>query len=388
MAGIGRRLGMSKKLSTQKIAAALSTQKLGATAVAQHLQISEPLVQSWLDGEGFPPPDKLLRLGALLKMPYSDLVIRDLSDAPVVAFRKARGTKTTESHYEEARAKGLLLKNLVPYIEFGDNAVRGTILNPTINYDFLVDVARKIRTEIGVSEVDRISFDQLITFFDSLHAVLIPVMWGSKKTHENAVHIFLPESRVTWIYLNLDVNLLDFKFWMAHELGHCLTPGLRGDEAEDFADAFAGALLFPHQLAEAAFSAISTISSEGSQLQAIKELSGKNGIAPFTIYRQINAYAQHVGKKQLNLEPAIHKVSAVVNNGIKPVSELLLGGVSMPDAAQLISIIETNFGTQFFSVFRKYINASQAGPGIVQTILGVSGLDARNIHSELADATV
>lgn len=58
---------------------------------------------------------------------------------------------------------------------------------------------------------------------------------------------FLPESDTTWVYLNLDTNVHDLKFWMAHELGHCLSPSLTGTEvAEDFADAFAGALLFPH----------------------------------------------------------------------------------------------------------------------------------------------
>lgn len=39
---------------------------------------------------------------------------------------------------------------------------------------------------------------------------------------------------------------------MAHELGHCMSPGLEGDEAEDFADAFAGCLLYPAELAEQA----------------------------------------------------------------------------------------------------------------------------------------
>jgi len=32
---------------------------------------------------------------------------------------------------------------------------------------------------------------------------------------------------------------------MAHELGHCLSPSLTGEDAEDFADGFVGALLFP-----------------------------------------------------------------------------------------------------------------------------------------------
>lgn len=37
---------------------------------------------------------------------------------------------------------------------------------------------------------------------------------------------------------------------MTHELAHVYTPEIAGkDEGEDFADAFAGALLFPRELA-------------------------------------------------------------------------------------------------------------------------------------------
>lgn len=46
----------------------------------------------------------------------------------------------------------------------------------------------------------------------------------------------LPEEQVTFIYLNLDTRLEDFKFWMAHELAHVYTPDLAGTEfGEDYA---------------------------------------------------------------------------------------------------------------------------------------------------------
>jgi hypothetical protein len=76
----------------------------------------------------------------------------------------------------------------------------------------------------------------------------LPFDWGKKGRHENALHIFLPDFMTTWVYLNLDVTVHDYKFWMGHELDHGLAPELTGDEAEDFADAFAGALLFPEAL--------------------------------------------------------------------------------------------------------------------------------------------
>jgi Zn-dependent peptidase ImmA (M78 family) len=52
-----------------------------------------------------------------------------------------------------------------------------------------------------------------------------------------------------FIQLNLDTNLEDSKFWMAHELAHVHTPDLAGnEESENFADAFDSALLFPAEL--------------------------------------------------------------------------------------------------------------------------------------------
>ncbi|WP_245710987.1 hypothetical protein [Thorsellia anophelis] len=75
-------------------------------------------------------------------------------------------------------------------------------------------------------------------------------MWGAKQRHENAVYIHLPDSGSTWGYLNLKTNIRDFKFWMTYELDHSLSATLESDDAENFADAFAASLLYPHELAE------------------------------------------------------------------------------------------------------------------------------------------
>lgn len=67
------------------------------------------------------------------------------------------------------------------------------------------------------------------------------IVYRSREDRIEILHIYLPDSMTTWIYLNLDTDAHDFKFWMAHELGHVFSPDLRGEPAEDFADAFAGA---------------------------------------------------------------------------------------------------------------------------------------------------
>ena len=127
-----------------------------------------------------------------------------------------------------------------------------------------------------------------------LQAILVPVLWDSKERHENALHIFLPESMTTWISLNLDVEIHGFKFWMAHELGHCLAPELVGNEGEDFADAFAGALLFPQQLAEQAYKDVSRRKGRGRQVNAIKDIAEQHLISPVSVYFELNKAARQI----------------------------------------------------------------------------------------------
>lgn len=171
----------------------------------------------------------------------------------LLLFEKKGNSKTTNIHVEKAKEKGRFLKHLVPYLPFDTLEMPPVLKSPSCDYDYLCQVTSKVRKDINVGEVDTVDFRHLIRRFRELQAVIVKVLWGTKKTHENAIHIYLPDSQTTWVYLNLETNVHDFKFWMAHELGHCLSPSLSGNEAEDFADGFAGLLLFPKVLAESAY---------------------------------------------------------------------------------------------------------------------------------------
>jgi len=105
----------------------------------------------------------------------------------------------------------------------------------------------------------------------------------------------------TWVYLNLDTEAHDFKFWMAHELGHVYSPDLRGNEAEDFADFFAGALLFPKELAEQAYNDISSKRSNKMKISTIKEYALHYSISLISVYMEINKFASHTGKPIIDL---------------------------------------------------------------------------------------
>lgn len=89
---------------------------------------------------------------------------------------------------------------------------------------------------------------------------------------------------------------------MAHELGHCLSPVLAGDKAEDFADAFAGVLLFPHDLVKNAYVELKKLKTVGKKISLLISLADEHTISPYTIKGQVEKYAQHKGLSKIEQE--------------------------------------------------------------------------------------
>ena len=87
--------------------------------------------------------------------------------------------------------------------------------------------------------------------------------------------------------------IVDFKFWMAHELAHVYTPDIAGSEAgEDFADALAGALLFPKSVAEIVYPNVVGQRSSQGEIRELKRLASAYSISLFSVFCEINHYAK------------------------------------------------------------------------------------------------
>jgi hypothetical protein len=266
-------------------------------------------------------------------------------------------------------------------LPFDTLKVPPTLKSPSCGYEYVRRAAEAVRAEMHVGVAEPLDFPHLIKRFGELQTILIPVMWGEKQHHANAVHIFLPKSGTTWVYLNLDVNVHDFKFWMAHELGHTLTPDLRGENAEDFADAFAAALLFPHELVEKVYTEVRG-EPQKNQLKIIKWWAKKLLVSPFTIYCQLSEYAGYTGNEVPKPSDLIHKVTTVFNAEYPTVSKQLFRGEAA-DPSLYIKTVREYFETPVFEVLGNYLRTSDRGPGFVQTVLDISLLDAKAIHAEL-----
>ena len=374
---------MEKQLNLDQLEQAMTARGLNQAGLARALKVSRESVRKWLAGESFPRPDKLLKLAKSLDLSFQQIVVRHDPDEPVIAFRKTRGSKTRDHHIQNARTMGRMLRHLVPYLPFDVLAMPPVLKQPRLDYEFLRKAAALIRQEIRVQPLESLDFHHLIRHFGKLQAVLIPVRWGSKQVHENATHIYLPDSQTTWIYLNLDVNIHDFKFWMAHEMGHCLAPDLRGDEAEDFADAFAGMLLFPHELALAGLERLQACSTRKARLEQLMAIAEEQLISPFTVYKQINACAEFSGEQPISLEPDIFKWMTRFNQGYLNFSETIFDGELPQEPAHYLEVVSQLFDTPFYDVLRQFLKHSRKGAGFVQTVLDIPLLDARGLNDAL-----
>jgi transcriptional regulator with XRE-family HTH domain len=372
---------MSKQLNIPSLENAMRERGLNQAKLSQELNVSRQVVSKWFQGS-FPRPDKLLKLALATGLQYSDLVVSD-QDAfePVVAYRTKRKTKATLAHIEAAKDKGRSLEIIVPYLPYDKYTRPPSLKQPKPDYAYLQDAASSLRKELGIESDEEIGFHQLIGKFRELQAVIVPVLWGAKDNHGNALHVYLPKSMTTWIYLNLDAEVHDFKFWMAHELAHALSPELRGDEAEDFADAFAAALLFPEEMAREVYLVIESLNSS-EQLGEITNYADKYTISPITVYKQVCAFAKHNDYKPLDLEPAIYAVATNFNKKYQTVSESLFGQDKITPEQYIDASIDV-FSSPFFESLKLVLRDSEKTSSYIQSLLDIPAIDAKGLYAEL-----
>jgi Zn-dependent peptidase ImmA (M78 family) len=322
-------------------------------------------------------------MGMQLGLAYDKLVTEKITpDAPIIAFRKKGTCKTKPEDIQRAIDIGYLVEKLVKYMpeKFERPA---TLISPSEDYKYLNDVCGKIRREIGLTSTDTISFEKLIGKINKLHAVLIPVLWGEKQNHENAIHIYLPSSMTTWIYINLDTNIHDFKFWMAHELGHVYSsPTLSGDSAEDFADAFAQTLLFPEELAKETYMKLKNVKKDSEKIEIALKAAGKYIISPNTVIEAVHAYAK--ANNLANIDFGKKYYGAITNfNKKHPLTSEDIFKTKQPSARVYIDKSEETFKTPFFKKLKEYLNYSKQSVSFIQSILQLPIMDAKALIKEL-----
>lgn len=372
---------MEKVLNSSAIQKALTERGMSQGKLAQAIGITPQAVTNWLKGKDFPRPASLLKLATTLSLPFDQLVKAGDTGRPVIAYRKKANVKTTSAHLAKAEGIGMLLKPLVAHLP-ELQALRTLITSPSTEYDKLQTVVSQTRIRLGLGETAVLGYEHLIGEFKECGAVLVPVLWGHKGNHENALHIRLPKEDVTFVFLNLDTHLEDFKFWMAHELAHVLTPELSGtNEGEDFADAFAGALLFPKACAEAAYRTATQHTKSDRVIHALMDQAHAHMISLNTVYQQVQQYAKAAQLPSLSLdEKAIHALRNSLRGPL--VSEALFDPMP-PSPQRYIAACENAFQTGFFHALKHMIVESGTGAPYIQQVLDTSLQDAMALHEAL-----
>jgi transcriptional regulator with XRE-family HTH domain len=375
---------MHRILNAESVKLALQGMGWSQKDLAAAVGVSAQSVTNWLKGADFPRPDKLLKLATALRLRLNQLVAASPEHAahqPVVAFRRRAATKTTDAHIAKAQAMGALLGPLVPHLP-PLRALRTAIAQPSAAYADLQRAVAQTRDKLGVGQQGVLGYATLIGEFAANDAFLIPVLWGAQQHHGNALHILLPAQRVTFVYLNLDTYIEDFKFWMAHELAHVYTPDLAGTDAgEDFADTFAGALLFPEDLAATAYSEAVGDTRRAGAIAALQRHAKAHEISLFTVYRQAQAHAKAAGLPLLELnEKDVHAMRNHQRGAL--VSSLLFDPLP-PEPSAYVAAAHNVFGSEFFNALRRLLHAHGTGPGYVQQLLDIPMSDAAALHLTL-----
>jgi Zn-dependent peptidase ImmA (M78 family) len=238
---------------------------------------------------------------------------------------------------------------------------------------------------MGLEHKERIEYSDLIGKFGDLDAVIVPVLWGAQDEHGNALHVYLPDSATAWVFLNLDSNAVDFNFWMAHELGHCLTPSIGGeDEAERFADAFAQGFLYPEAAVVRIRPGLRRLESVGSRVNRIRDEAKDRLISPWTIRKAVRDYevAQRLAPTDLGEDGGFAGATRNFAKGYKAMAEAVFK-TQPPTPGDWVAASTKLFRTPFFGALASFCRRESGAEHFIHELLGLPLPDAKALAEEL-----
>lgn len=235
-----------------KAVAEEAMQRLGLNqaALAEACGVSREAVSKWFAGESLPRPAKVRVLAEVLALSVDKLIRR--TERPIVAYRTRLREPSSDDAKARAEEMGRHFVQLVPYLDDARLFTQRVLKNPSDDDAYVREVVNALRSSLKLAPHESPDRQQLIDLVNDTGAFFVPVIWGSKKVgHENALTVHLPESQMTWVVMNLAASPDDFRYWLAHELGHCLSMHRLSEEAgEAFSERFAQLLVCPDELAE------------------------------------------------------------------------------------------------------------------------------------------
>lgn len=372
---------VDRKLDLKVIKTRMGELGLSASNVAKKLGVSRTIVSEWMNGKKNPRPRLLYEMGVILGLGVSEILLPELVAEPIVAYRKRSNSKPELS---EAKEMGKALEYLVDYLPFNKYQSPPGLLDPKNCHDYIESAADEIRKTLDGDGLV-INVDALVKSCRELKIVLLPVLWGEKDRKYNALSIYLPVSRTNWVFLNLDVKPMDFKFWILHEMIHAMVRGsfANNSEEEQFCDALSAAVLIPNEYAEKLLEQTLKVFNSDELFIPILNASRLLVVSPITVARRVDAIAKLKGKAP-PFGNTVFPVCEAFNKEFGLVSDSYFESVP-PSAVELIRVSEAIFGSSAYKALGNYLKATGASEGAVAAMLGLSAVDAKAVYRALID---
>lgn len=375
-------------LNVELIKSAMSQRGLTGTALAEACDVSKEAVSNWLNGESIPRPSKLAALAVALKLAVEQLFVPDPAEPPepVVAFRMRNNRAPTVEAQEAGEDVGRHLRQLLPFM--GPLFSPRHLVQPKVDEVYLDEIAKAVRARLGVGPTEAVTHGHLLQLLRDFGAVLVPVYWGGDKVgHENAMSVYLPDSKASWVLFNVGCRLDDLSYWLAHEFGHCLTlHELTGDDGEKFAELFAQTLLFPQELAK---KALEDIRAASKPAELVAWYAGTYGISVVTVVRAIDKAAEACGQGKTGIaSPHFYAKWKMDGKTARTASDELFG-TSKPSMKDLVIKGEQVFGTPVFRALARWQHDEGGrSPSFVAAALNLKLGDAVQMSHALQELQV
>jgi len=363
-------------LNIHAIEAAMLKLGLNGTTLAEACGVSKEATSNWLKGESIPRPSKLTRLAAALSLPVESLLQIVEPTQPVFAYRTRLNKPVTGLLRESAEDQARHLEQLLPFVEVDSEFEPPMLKNPSLEEERIRKAANAVRASVGLGHMDVLSNSQLENLFRTFGAILVPVLWGlNKEKHENALTVFLPESKTSWVVFNLGCKQDDYKYWLAHEYGHCLTlHGLPEEDGEIFSEKFAQHLVFPDEVAH---ECLEKIRANGEGAKTIKGYAENYGISVITVLRAVDRLSEQLFGEKTGLGVPRFYALWKASRDVVPSMAYEVFGTDSPSSPDYIEKTESRYKTKVFEALQNF-QATEGGrnPAFIANALKIGLGDA------------
>lgn len=344
-------------LNLPAIKSAMTKLGLTGSALAEKCEVSREAASNWLAGESIPRPSKLTKLAEVLGLSIDKLLeMEDETPEPVFAYRTKANRAVSGSSKLAAEELARHLQQLLPYVDSRSEFAPPQVVDPVVDEDHIRKVAERVRSSLNLGAAEPVSNEQMVSLFHAFGAFLVPVLWGlNKEQHENALSVYLPDSRASFVVFNLGCKQDDFKYWLAHEYGHCLSlHKLQDDEGETYAEKFAQCLVFPAAAAKECLAAIRQATTKNGQMRVAQDFADRFGVSIVTVLKESDRESvASIGAKTGLVDTGFWPAWKMGRDKVPSVAHALFN-TDTPSQEEYIAKAEAVYGTPIFRALAEF----------------------------------